>query len=183
MKRIFFFATPTDVVPVLERFEANAPLKFVEIGNLTTPNRAIHLRSSDIPNPGISTHETGHGSKAFMVSHRDLKNHMRAFVGSKGERRWTLDNGDNEETVILTLAGLWETGTLLPGVMDTLHQTPTAQQLMKWFLAALKQEGFTKVDIWWLGKEALKMLRAGGRLTQAEQSPSEFDVKLPASVA
>ena len=178
MKRILFFATPTDIVPVLKRFEANAPLKFVEMGNLPTPNRAIYLESSDIPNPGISTHERGGGSQSYMVSHRDTKNHMHAFVGRKGEKRWSLDNSDNNETVILTMAGLWKTGTLLPGTMDTLHETPVAQQLMKWFLSALKQEGFTKVRDWWLGKEALEMLKAGKRLTTtAEQSPPEFDLK------
>lgn len=180
MKRIFFFATPVDIVSVLNRFEANAPLKFVEMGNLTTSNRAIYLNSSEIPNPGIATYETGSLSQGYMVSHRDTKNNMHSFVGRKGEKRWSLDNSDNEETVILTMAGLGRTGTLLPGNMATLHETPVAQQLMKWFQSALKQEGFTKVRDWWLGREALAMLKAGKRLTTtAEQSPPEFDLTLP----
>ncbi|MCA3080042.1 MAG: hypothetical protein ING71_14770 [Rhodocyclaceae bacterium] len=180
MKRIFFFATPADIVPVLARFEANAPLKFVELGSLTTPNRAIYLESWEIPAPGIATHETGSLSQGYMVSHRDTKNDMRTFEGRKGERHWTLENGDNEETVLLNMAGLWKTGTLLPGNMATLHETHGAQQLMKWFLSALKQEGFTKVRNWWLGKEAMELLKAGKRLTTtAEQSPPEFDLTLP----
>ncbi|MDH7973310.1 hypothetical protein QH494_14060 [Sphingomonas sp. AR_OL41] len=183
MKRILFFATPADISPVLQHFEANAPLKFVEMGTLTTPNRAIYLESALIPNPGIATHETGSLSRGYMVSYQGTKNHMDSSVTRKGERRWNLFNSDNEETVILSLAGFWKTGTLLPGIMDTLHQTPAAQQLMKWFLAALKQEGFTKIDLWWLGREALEMLKAGKRLTKtAEQSPPEFDLKLPASI-
>jgi len=112
-----------------------------------------------------------------MVSHRDTKNHMDVSVTKKGEKRWNLFNADNEETVSLIMAGLWKTGTLLPGGMATLYETPVAQQLMKWFLSALKQEGFTKVQDWWLGKEALEMLKAGRRLTTtAEQSPPEFDL-------
>lgn len=179
MKRVFFFATPADIVPVLSRFEANAPLKFVEMGNLTTPNRAIYLESSQIPDPGIATHETGGQSKAYLVSHRDTKNNMHSFVGRQGERRWTVENGDNEESAILTMAGLWKTGTLLPGSMATLHEKPVAQQLMKWFQSALKAESFTKVDVWWLGPEALDMLKAGKRLTTtAEQSPPAYDLKL-----
>jgi hypothetical protein len=182
MKRTFFFATPNDIIPVLRRFEADGPLKFVEMGNLTTPNRAIYLESSEIPNPGISTHETGNASTAYMVSYRDTKNHMHKFVGQRGEHRWTLSNGDNEETVILTLGGLWKDDILLEGLMGTLHQTSVAQQLMKRFLGVLKQEGFIKVESWWLGKEALEFLRAGKRLTQAAQSPSEFDLKLPGNL-
>ncbi len=179
MKRTFFFATPADIVPVLERFEANSSLKYVVLGNLTTPNRAIFFSSSEIPEPGISTHETGFLSTGYLVSFRDTKNRMTAFVGSMGERRWELDNGSNEETVRLTMAGRWGDDVLLPGVMDTLHDTPAAQQLMKWFLAALKREGFLKVRSWWVGPEAMEMLRAGKRLTTtAVQSPPEFDLKL-----
>ena len=91
-----------------------------------------------------------------------------------------IGNGDNEDAVMLTLAGLWITGTLLPGNMSTMHTTAVAQRLMRWFLSALQQEGFTKVDLWWLGQQALEMLRAGKRLTTtAEQSPPEFDLRLP----
>ncbi|NJM34877.1 MAG: hypothetical protein HC850_09420 [Rhodomicrobium sp.] len=179
MKRIFFFATPRDIAPVLKTFEANAPLKFVGTENLTTPDREIYLDSTEIPNPGVSTHESGHGSTNYMVSHRDTKNNVHTLVGQNGEKRWVLDNCDNEEAVNLTMAGKWK-DMLLPGIMDTLHETPVAQQLMKWFLAALKAEGFTKVDMYWMGKEALEMLKAGKRLsTTAEQSPPEFDLKLP----
>lgn len=179
MKRIFFFATPADIVPVLRRYESNAPLKFVEMGTLTYPDRLIYLEASQVPNQGVATHETGSRSQGYMVSHQDTKNHMSTSITNKGVKRWNLFNSDNEETVILSTGGKWK-DMLLPGIMDTLHDTPVAQQLMKWFLAALKAEGFTKVDMYWMGKEALEMLKAGKRLsTTAEQSPPEFDLKLP----
>ena len=181
MKRIFFFATPADIVPVLKRFEGNAPLKFVDMEDVTTPNRSIYLESSDIPKPGIATRETGSQSHSYLVSHRDTKNILRPYTTRKGEKRWSLDNGGNEETVILTMAGKWK-DMMLPGIMNTLHGTPVAQQLMKWFLAALKAEGFTKVDMYWMGAEALEMWKAGKRLSQAEQSPPEFDLQLPGGV-
>jgi hypothetical protein len=180
VKRIHFFATPSDIVPVLLRFGSNTPLKFVELGNLTTPDRATYLDASDIPGPGVSTHETASCSTAYMVSLRDAKNHMRKFIGRNGEHRWTLDNGDNEETVILTMAGLWGTDTLLPGLMATVHQSAVAQQLMRQFLAALNQEGFYKIESWWLGSQAMEMLKSCKRLTTtAVQSPPEFDLRMP----
>jgi len=179
MKRIFFFATPIDIVPVLARFEAAAPLKFVEMGVTTTPNRPIYLTSSEIPNPGIATHETGFMSRAYLVSLRDTKNSINTFIDRNGEKRWSLQNSDNEDTVILTIAGLWKTGTLLPGNISTLHANPTAQQLMKRFQSALRREGFSRIQGWWLGAEALERLKAGKRLTvTAEQSPPQFDFAL-----
>jgi len=180
VKQILFFATPADIVPVLRQLESKAPLKFVEIGTLSTPNRAIYLDSSQIPDPGIATHETGSQSRAYMVSNRNTKNRIRSSTTNEGETRWNLFGVDNEDSVSLNMAGVWKTGTLLPGNVSTLHETPEAQQLMRWFRSALKQEGFTKVERWWLGKEALKMLRGGRRLTTtAEQSPPQFDLRLP----
>jgi len=109
---------------------------------------------------------------------------MEVSTLKNGEKRWNLFNAHNEETVVLCLAGLWQTGTLLPGSIATLHETQGAQQLMKWFRTALKQEGFIKVREWWLGPEALEMLNAGKRLsTTAEQSPPEFDLTQPDKAA
>lgn len=184
MKQIHFFATPSDIVPVLRRFESHAALKYVEIGTRTTPNRAIYLDSSEIPNPGVATHETASRSAAYMVSHRDTKNRTQVSITRDGEKRWNLFGADNEEAVSLCLAGVWKTGTLLPGNIATMHDNPVAEQLMKWYLVALKQEGFTKAKAWWLGREALAMLKGGRRLsTTAEQSPAEFDLKMPAHKA
>lgn len=180
MKRIYFFATPTDIVPVLGRIEAAAPLKFVVAANLTTPNPVIYSTASGIPEPGVSTHETGALSRQLLVSFRDAKTHLRTFVGERGEKRWMTDNGFNEETVALTMAGRWGEDILLPGNMSTLHDTAAAQQLMKGFRDALKREGFVQVKrFWWLGREAMEMLRAGKRLTTtAVQSPPEYDLTL-----
>ena len=184
MKQILFFASPADIKSLLLIFEANASLKFVEMGTFSTPNRKIYLESSQIPNPGIATHETGSRSQGYMVSLRDTKNHMEVSTIKNGEKRWNLFNAHNEETVILVMGGIWKTGTLLPGSMATLHQNPAAQQLMKWFLAALKQDDFTKVREWWVGREAMEMLKAGKRLTTtAEQSPPEFDLQLSKTLA
>jgi hypothetical protein len=180
MKQILFFATPSDIAPVLARFQTNAPIKFVEIGTLPTPDRAVYLEAAQIPDLGIATHETGSLSKGYLVSRHDAVNKVRTSVTKAGEQRWNLFNADTEGTVSFCAAGIWRTGTLLPGSIATVHKDATAQLLMKWFQSALKKEGFTKIRNWWVGKGALAMLVAGNRLTiTAEQSPPEFDLKLP----
>jgi hypothetical protein len=178
MKQILFFATPSDVVPLLERFQANSPLQFVEIGTLPTPDRETYLDAGGIPDPGIATHETGSLSKGYQVSKRGTVNQVRSSITKKGEKRWNLFNADTEETITLSMGGIWKTGTLLPGSVATVHGDATAQQLMKWFQLALKEEGFTKIRNWWVGKDAMKRLMAGERLaTTAEQSPPEYDLR------
>jgi len=64
--------------------------------------------------------------------------------------------------------------------MRTVHETDDAQEVMRAFIKSLKSSFFKKVEIWWVGSEAMDMLRDGKRLcTAAEQSSSEFDLKLP----
>ncbi len=45
--------------------------------------------------------------------------------------------------------------------------------------AASLEEGFVKAQSWWLRKEAIEMLKSGGRLTTtAAQSPPEYDLQV-----
>ncbi|UIP07854.1 hypothetical protein LY632_05490 [Erythrobacter sp. SDW2] len=180
MMKVHFFATPADISPALAEFESKLDVKFVEMGVTTTPNRAIYLESDEIPEPGLATHETASRSKAYLVSRRDTKNNIRSDAAPDGQKRWNLVSADNEEAVILSLGGLWTTGTLLPGLMDSMHDNPVVKELLKSFAAALKKSGFKKVKQWWVGPEAMEMLKAGKRLaTTAEQSPPAYDLKLP----
>ena len=179
MKQILFFATPVDILPLLERFQSASPLQFAQGGPLSTPDRALYLDATQIPGLGIATHETGSQSRGLLVAQRDVALQARRSVTRQGEPRWNLFNADVAGSVSLVLGGLWKTGTLLPGSMATMHADPAARQLMKRFASSLKQEGFTKVRAWWLGKDAMAMLRDGKRLsTTAEQPPPEFDLRL-----
>jgi hypothetical protein len=178
-RKVLFFATPSDISPALVEFESRLPLKFVLMGEWADVNRPIYLTSEEIPEPGIATHESAIRSRAYMVSRREIKNHLR--VSNHGGRKgWNLFSADNEGAVVLTLGGLWTTGTLLPGMMDSMHDNAMTKELLSAFSAALKKQGFKKVDrLWWLGAEAMEMLRAGKRLTKtAEQSPPAFDLKI-----
>lgn len=183
MKRVYFFATPADIKPVLRRFENNAPIKFVEQGHLTSPNAPVYFSAEELPTPGIATNETGSGSISYLVLPRHEANPVESYVSTApetaGKRRWSSYNAINESSVVMTLAGLWDADTLLPGNVSTLHGTKEAQQLMRWFLSSLKKERFIKVQSWWLGKEATEMLKSGRRLTTtAVQSPPEYDLKV-----
>ncbi|MBY3325629.1 hypothetical protein HFO02_18780 [Rhizobium laguerreae] len=65
----------------------------------------------------------------------------------------------------MTLAGIWEDGTLLPGSVRSMHNNEFAKKIMRDFQASLKKAKFEKVQSWWLSTEAVQMLRAGKRLS------------------
>lgn len=179
MKKIQFFATTGDILPVLREFERGAPLKYIQSGRFFTPNPPIFLTSFGLPDPGKATHESAIGNVTYLVSHRGTKNVMQPRTLTNGEKCWDIFPVDNEEAVVLSLGGMWTTGTLLPGRMEAMHQNAVTKGLISDFSAALKKEGFKKVRQWWVGPESMEMLKKGKRLaTTAEQSPPNMDLEL-----
>ena len=177
MKSVYFFATPSDIAKVLVRLDGRCQLKYVETGTKPTEDRAMLLSASEIPNLGIASHETGSLSAGYLVSLRDTPILSRMSKTTAGERRWNLYNGDNPGTITLTPAGLWK-DMLLAGNAGTVHDDPEAKSLIRWFQSALKAEHYAKAGRFWIGQEALSILKSGGRLsTTAEQSPPEFDLR------
>ena len=180
MKYVHVFATANDIDPLLKRLDEAEPLKYIEVGKKESINRPIYLSSAEIPNKGIATNESGSLSIAYLVSPREIKNSLQAITQTDGSRAWLLSNGNNPDSVVLTMGGLWTTGTLLDGYMSTLHTTGAAQRIMRRFLAAVRAEQFVKYNVFWLGREAMDWLGLGRRLVQSEQSPRTFDIPPPA---
>ncbi|MBF2715069.1 hypothetical protein [Agrobacterium vitis] len=182
MKQIFFFATPADIKPVIYALEMDKDLGFVRVGIHDRPDPPI-VSSSEISQPGIATNETASGSISYLIVPRGAHLQTREYINEEssrpGTKEWSVYNGFNEESVEVTLAGLWKEGTLLPGSVKTMHTTKWAQAIMRNFQSELKKEDFKKVQSWWLGREALQMLRTGKRLSvTAVQSPPEYDLTL-----
>ncbi|XVJ59925.1 MAG: hypothetical protein HEQ23_11200 [Tepidisphaera sp.] len=91
---------------------------------------------------------------------------------------YVLDQLHNPDTVVLTPAGMWKDDVLLHGLVSTVSDSPIAKEIMKLFAAAIKKQ-FVKVRSFWVGPDALALLKRGKRLTIAAQSPAEFDLKIP----
>ena len=182
MKRKYFFSTPNDSLMLLRCFEEYFPVKYIRYGQSTTPNPPIYLNGKDIPSLGVSSESTGSSSLSYLLTIQDRLNNIEKFTDSTGSTRWIVDNGNNEDSVVLTMAGLWG-DVVLPGNISTLHNSSEAQQIMRKFSTALRKLKFIKIDMWWVSPEALEMLRNGKRLATAayEFSPA-YDLPLPEDV-
>lgn len=175
MRHILFFATKEDLLPMLQMAEAREPLKYVRTGNFTKPNLEIFLRGSDIPGLGKATCESAHASASYLVCEQALPVVVRQINRTDGTERFCVDQLHNPDTVGFTPAGMWNDDILLHGRVATASDSEVSQSLMKLFHTAIKKR-FTKIRAFYVGPNAQLMLRAGKRLTIAEQSPREFDL-------
>jgi len=93
-----------------------------------------------------------------------------------GTDRFIIDQLLNPDTITFTVGGLWNNEILLHGSVGTASQSKSSQMLMRVFHDALNKQ-FVKVRAFYVGPQALELLKNGKRLTISAQSPQQFDLK------
>jgi hypothetical protein len=195
-KVCYFYAAKDDLLALTERVESMAPVKYVHFGHITELPPESFSSAARIPNLGTASHPSAVGCAKFLVcdpqttiTPRELKilteeDVNRSIVPEKGPlqaligvQQYAIDQLLNPDTICLSLGGLWKCETLLYAGVDTASQSEISQALMKRFKAAIKKT-FARVKAFYVGPQAMELLKAGRRLTIAEQSPREFDLTI-----
>src|SRR4051812_861655 len=99
-------------------------------------------------------------------------------MGYAGKDRWAVDQLANPDSTILRHGGMFKSDILLAGEVRTASRTTAALRLQRAFDAAIRKT-FVKIQAFHVGPEAVALLDSGYRLTAAEQSPPEFDLRRP----
>ncbi len=195
-KICYFFATKDDLLAVTERVESEMPIKYVRFGNTIKLPPETFSSAAQIQNLGIASHRATVGCDKFLVcdsttkiraerlktiteeiverSDTGNKEFLRALVGLE---RFSIDQLYNPDTITFNPGGFWKEDILLHGGVDTASNSEASLKLMRHFKAAIKSK-FSKVKMFYVGPQALALLKQGKRLTAGEQSPPEYDLKL-----
>ena len=175
MRRIRFFALKDDLLPVLQHIESKGSLRYTRFGHFPTPQCGSFVRAAEIPNLGIAKNESSIGCDMYLVAEMGVAINTRRIERNSGEVVFSVDQLLNPDTVCFRPGGLWRDEIVLDGEVATVSDTNRAQDLMKRFKSGVRKH-FTSVRGTHVGAKALEMLRAGKRLTLAEQSPPQFDL-------
>jgi hypothetical protein len=171
-KQISFFATPSDVFTILKHVEGKKTLKYVQAGRFKSPAPIVFSRFDDIPDLGVASQESAINCTRYLVSSQatDIKPRQIA-----SDPPYAIDQLVNPGTVIFRAGGLWKNEILISGNVGTGSNDAASLEIMKLFASAFKKLG-AKVKSYYLGPEAEKLWKQGKRLTDAVQSPAEFDL-------
>lgn len=170
-----FFATENDIIPVLRGVEKSLPVKYVPSGVSSSPDPQVFARGEDIPNLGIAAGASAILCSSFLICESALNLRARSIDGG---RTFTMDQLENPDTVAYLTGGQWK-DILLYGRFATCTAPNSTQskRLLQRYTYQLKKR-FKYIGGYYVGPEAEQMLRQGKRLTIAEQSPENFDLKL-----
>ncbi len=88
---------------------------------------------------------------------------------------YAVDQQDNPDSVVLKPGGLYGRDCLIAGQLSTMSASPVSIALFQRFARAIRSD-FKKVRSYMVGPEALRLWKAGTRLTIAVSASRQFDL-------
>jgi len=175
MKYIHLFATNRDWKDVLDAFEAKQFVRYTSMNHMYENAAPSLTKGLDIPSLGLAKGEQTGLCDSYLITRLSAPIQVRTLTQYDGTRRFDIDQLFNPDSVRFIPGGRWKE-MIIAGVIDTKSDSSTAQSLIRGLYAPIKKV-FTRVNAFWVGPQALIQWKEGRRLTGAEQSPSEYDLR------
>lgn len=173
-----FYATPNDLLPVLNHIEAKLQLAYTLTGLFDKEVQETHANGSTLPTLAKWLNaENAIASPAYLVTERSLPIQGRVIEQHDGSKKYAVDQLLNHDSVVFQHGGFYTAKILISGRVATVSDTPAAKKIQRAFSNILAKN-FTRVKAYWVGQEALTLMQQRTRLTDCAGSPSEFDLKL-----
>ena len=176
MKMLNFYAFKQDLLLVLSKMEEDRPVSYTKEGRLDAPSPPIWKDANELPGLDKASADQHIACEHLLIVRKDAFVNVKTMRMFNGQLRYDVEQSLNPDSVVLIAGGEWRDGSLIAGSVATISTSEFSQALMNSARAALKKY-FTRVQTYWVGPEALVALRKGKRLTDAVQSPAEYDLR------
>jgi hypothetical protein len=173
----FFFATADDLLPLLLSVEAKHAVVYTPFAHIHEPRADPFRTALDLPTLfQAQPFESAVGGPAYLVTEAGTEVVLRQLSRYEGKDRWSVDQLANPDSTVLRHGGKYKDNVLLQGEVRSASRTAVALRLQRAFDAAIRKH-FVKIQAFYVGPAAEGLLDSGCRLTAAEQSPPEFDLR------
>ncbi len=168
-----FFASDADLLPVIEQVERRHPIRYVVAGLFasSTPER-VELGA-------VLTEGKYHNEVGYLVTPAPFEVQVRPVPQCRGGVLYAIDELDNPSCITLRPGGMAGATVLLPGVVGTVSKGGPVVSLHRAFVSAIGKH-FKRVQSYWVGPAASKLLGQGVRLTISATAPREYDLAIAA---
>lgn len=171
-----FFATKDDLLPGVLAFEAEHRVHYVLWGLFDSPNFERYSSVADIPDFGRSIH--GHSAeRGFIVMPADAELKVESVPQRRGGTKYSIDLTDICGFAF-SPGGVYGDRFVIDGDVGVNMGTEESIKLCKEFIRKLRK-GWTRIHSYYVGPQALQLMKEGYRLTSSIHSPESFDLRLP----
>jgi len=173
----YFFATADDLLPVLLGIEARRKLSYTLMDHYGEPTAPSFSSVADLPTLSARTPtDTGSTGHAYLVTEAGSPISFRRLTPYLGKSRWAVDQLENPDSTVFKHGGFYSPTILLSGEVRTAATSKLATSIQRSFDTAIRKE-FSRIQAFYVGKQAELLLDSGHRLTASAQSPAEYDLR------
>lgn len=177
-KQILFFATVTDIDPIIKSIETTYSIVYYKMGLFDTKHEVLFNSVSEILDLGIPKYGDWNKDLRLMALPKDSSVVVREVVQRDGSIKYAIDQLENHASICFQFGGIFKEGVLLGGSCGTSHINDFSLDVFKAFSAKIRKT-FKKIGTFYVGREAEEKLKAGWRLVTNEKSPKEYDLAFP----
>jgi hypothetical protein len=174
---IMFYATATDLHPLLSSLETQKNLQYTLTGLFKTKTPQTYLSFVDIPDFGKPKHPTSIANSEYLVSPQGVTVCVEDVPQRRGGILYAIDQLLNQDTIHFGPGGRYQDDVFLYGRIGTASDTPMSKGLYDFFTRPFRQR-FKRTGAFFLGPEAIDFARKGGRLALSASTPPEHDLKV-----
>jgi len=163
------FATTSDLISILSLAEQVQPVHYYRIHNnepTPAPIESIAALGSKIDEARESY---------WLVVRAGVLVRARRVTPREADVWYSFDHSENPDSILLYI-GARQGNVLTPGSIWTAGATPESHSLFKLFSKWFKKRS-RRVRAYWVGDQALAMLRSGFRLTKNETASRIYDLQ------
>jgi hypothetical protein len=172
-----FYATATDLSPLLSLLETQKNLQYTLAGLFGTNTPQTCLSYVDIPDFGKPKHPTSVANSEYLVSPQGATVRVEDVPQRRGGVLYAVDQLLNQDTIHFGPGGRYQDDVFLYGRIGTASESPMSKGLYDFFTRPFRQR-FKRTGAFFLGPEAIDFARRGVRLALSASTPPEFDLKV-----
>ncbi len=163
-KQIPIFATESDITTIAEEVSGKQPLRFVAAGSA---DQASPIVLDDLKHPEpFATYLVGKAGTQFVA---------RTIPQHGGGNRYSVDQLENPGTVMIRCGGVLNGERLVAGQVGTATDEKESEEIFALFSKAIRSK-FEKIQSYYVGPDAARLLDKGIRLTPSAKSPEAYDL-------
>ena len=175
-KSIYFFATRSDLVPVLSAIEADLSIKYTKAGMFDDPEMTEFTSYTEIDSLGVAVANEQNHNPSFLIVPAELDVTVRAVQQRRGGTRYGIDQLENPSSVVLRSGGVYKDSCVVAGQVGTAADDgPISLKLVNRFAREIRKQ-FVRINSYYVGSEAKELMGKGYRLTSDARRPREYDL-------
>jgi hypothetical protein len=136
---IYFFATRSDILPVLNALEAKRALKYVEMGSFTVAQPFVVSRAEDLPNLGAAISGDKNHIPHFMVMPWEDQITCEAVRQRRGGVRYIFSHPHHPNSIAFVAGGTFGSEAIIAGEFGTCFADGPSQALFRMHATAFPE--------------------------------------------